>query len=779
MDIFSHLKQLGIRLKPTLEVSMREAAATELHDRMRLVSTALRSHVSEPSGFANQSDYISIDAFFSDRVIVQDNGRYWSYGYVIDDSNNVTFSQRTEVARDFQDVAMREAQGSFLEATDATGTRWRIRVIRAGKSGNNNYYCNRVLREATPMFNNVRVFVKADAEHLRGGGKSFNQLIGKLTAPTFVEGQGKDNGEIQAELELLESVEVHAKLLEAHQRGMADMFGFSIDAEGRSKREKGQNTAQKITKVNSVDLIIEPGAGGELLHLLEAQQNKHVENDMRLRERMINTVKKHHKGSLPADLNTDDDEQLDAAYREALQHQTPESESSNAAGGGEGSPPSNAITQTHIDSAVRMVEARADARVRIAQSKLPDIAKNRLRVQFDSAVNINDEDVDNAINQELEYVTQFSEAGKVHGVGDLRIEAGETRHDKITKMLDVFFDKSDRNVRSFKECYVQITGDKNVSGDLKNCDVSLMRESLGGEVLLRESLNSASLSSVLGDSITRRMIRIYNTPNRYDVWRRLADVVPVNDFRTQERTRFGGYGDLPVVLEDGSYDPLTSPNDEKATYAVTKKGGTETISIEMIKNDDVGAIRRIPTNLSSAARRTLAKFVLDFLATNPVIYTGNSLFDAAHNNLNVAAVSAGQVSVNRQAMLKQTELDSNDRLGIAPVDLWVPADLEEAAFDLFRRQTNNDTDFVESLQMNVIPVWYWTDVNNWFTTADMNDIPLIEIGFLDGNEEPQLFVQDSPTQGSLFSNDQIKYKIKHVYGGNVLDFRGFQGNIVP
>jgi hypothetical protein len=56
---------------------------------------------------------------------------------------------------------------------------------------------------------------------------------------------------------------------------------------------------------------------------------------------------------------------------------------------------------------------------------------------------------------------------------------------------------------------------------------------------------------------------------------------------------------------------------------------------------------------------------------------------------------------------------------------------------------------------------------------------MIEIGFFGGREEPELFVQDAPNVGSLFSNDVITYKIRHIYGGGVLDFRGFVGGIVP
>jgi len=88
-------------------------------------------------------------------------------------------------------------------------------------------------------------------------------------------------------------------------------------------------------------------------------------------------------------------------------------------------------------------------------------------------------------------------------------------------------------------------------------------------------------------------------------------------------------------------------------------------------------------------------------------------------------------------------------------------------------------DYVKTWQLELIVVPYWTDPNNWYLAASPKDCPTIEIGFLDGNEEPELFVQDLPTVGSMFNNDKLTYKIRHIYGGAVVDYRGLQGNIVP
>jgi hypothetical protein len=198
----------------------------------------------------------------------------------------------------------------------------------------------------------------------------------------------------------------------------------------------------------------------------------------------------------------------------------------------------------------------------------------------------------------------------------------------------------------------------------------------------------------------------------------------------------------------------------------------------MIKNDDVGAIRRIPQSLSRAAKRTLCKFVLDFIRTNPVIYDTKTLFHADHGNLSTAAFSAVSFAAARLAMVQQTELGSDEALNIGPAAVWVPFGMEETAFNIFPRNTNQDKTFVQTLQPDIIPVWYWTDVNDWAISANPLDIPMIELGFLDGNEEPELFVQDNPTVGSFFTNDKVDYKLRHTYGGTVLDYRGLHKSVV-
>jgi hypothetical protein len=238
----------------------------------------------------------------------------------------------------------------------------------------------------------------------------------------------------------------------------------------------------------------------------------------------------------------------------------------------------------------------------------------------------------------------------------------------------------------------------------------------------------------------------------------------------------------PVVNENDAYTAADSPTDEEINYNIRKRGYIETITREMIVNDDLGAIRKIPIRMGQAASRTIYEFVYDLITSNPVMdYDATTLFHANHGgNLLAAALDATSLANARSIMRKQTELDSGKKIGIKPRYLLVPSELDKTAYELttVAYGLNNPVpSFHQTWQIEPITIAHTTDANNWYLVADPMEFPTIEIGFLHGREEPELFVADLPTQGSYFTNDQIKFKIRHEYDGDVLDHRSL-GSIV-
>ena len=767
---------------------LTEAVTTEYGQLIDLVRQAVRDKLRLS---ANGDYYVDVRGIWPERVVVQFKGRMYSYAYSLAADNTVTLGDATEVVADYQPVgtptaapaaapapvaaAVREALGgteaAFREAADGS---IEVTIVKAGRSGNRNYYPDTTLREAAPQFEGVRVFAKSDADHVAGKGKDVRNLIGGIYGVRFVEGKTADTGALVGTFKAIDPTDAAVtKMVEAVKRGMQGLLGLSIDAFARTKpRQVGKERlteAVKFTKVVSVDLIVEPGAGGGLDRLTEAAADPSTnpkEEAMPLwKQRMLEAVKaKDPAKHATINVDTITDDEVVNLHEAVCGPLVPEPGSQRVA---EAQGDNTPLTRADL----LVFELRGAARDRINAAKLPQASKERLQAQIATAGadRLTEAAVGDLIKEEGGYVARLTESGSVRvpvfGNGAIQVQ---DRSVSIREMLDAFFDpahKEHRNVQSLRECYIEITGDRRVSGLMRDCDMGRMAESLG---VMRESITSATWGDALGDSITRRMQAVYTGLTNLDAWKKVATWGPVNDFRTVERVRIGGYGNLPAVLQGAAYTALSSPGDDKATYAVTKRGGTEDVTIEALKNDDVQALRRIPVELALAAKNTLYEFVFDFFRTNPVIHDTKALYHVDHNNLFTAALSAAEFATHRLAMLKQTRAGSAKRLATDPATVLVPFELQETAFNLFVRNQNLDKTFVQTINPEVIPVAYWTDGNDWCTVASPTVLPVLEIGFLEGREDPELFVQDAPNGGSMFSNDKLTYKIRHIYGGTVL-----------
>ena len=768
-----------------------EAVERDFRALIDMVRGALDAQINAGRS-SDQRRYVSIEAIYSDRAIVELGGKYFQYGYqikLVNGSEQVILGAPIEVVESYvpvatgaqaaADAAAASASGAdgmteaaFAEAADGSIV---VTLIRAGASGNANYYGDAALREAAPLFEGVRVFAKSDSEHIAGKGKDVRNLIGGVYGVSFVEGKAPDTGALVGTFKPIDPQDtVVTKMTEAVKRGMQGLMGLSIDAVARTKSRtqdgKKFREATKFTKVHSVDLIVEPGAGGGLDRLTEATADQTppvTSGDDAMKKRMYEAIKAKDAARAAAiNIDTIGDDELMQIYEAVI---GTGSGAATAAG-------TTRVVEAQGDNApvtradLAMLALRTVAAGTIAASKLPQVAKDKLTGQFAGMERFTEADVAKAITDEAAYLGRFTESGAVRvpvfGAGSISV--GD-RSVQIKDMLDAFFDpahKDHKSVHSFKECYIEVTGDRKITGRLQDCDMTRLAESVGEG--FREAIDSTTFGNALGTSITRRMQAIYTGMVELDAWRKVAISTPVNDFRSQERIRIGGYGNLPAVAQSGSYDPLTSPADGKATYAVTKRGGTESVTMETIINDDVQAIRRIPLELALAAKNTLYEFVFDFYRTNPAIYDTVALYHATHANLFTAALDATAFAAHRLAMLKQTRAGSGKRLATGPKTVLVPYELQETAYNLFVRNQNLDKTFVQTINPEVIPVSYWTDANDWCTVADPNVLPVLEIGFLQGKEDPELFVQDMPNVGSMFSNDKLTYKIRHIYGGSVL-----------
>jgi hypothetical protein len=670
--------------------------------------------------------------------------------------------------------------GRVLEAKgtdDAGGRVFRVQIINAGDSDNGRRYPKRVLESAVSLYEGAKAYNRHRTipELL---SSTIDGLVGSYRNPA-----ANATG-IEADLHLLPSALHTAEALDAtiaaQDAGLPPIVGISHDVQvsgWRTTTEAGRRVqeATGIAHVFSADVVADPAAGGRALRAVAGGitiEPDPQEGPMTIEEllELINGATPEQRAAALEGLGISAD---DLAKLAANPTGPPPAETTDAELEEAHAAESLAKTSTLGRLLVRTAVADAGLDERLTESIIGELPDRFTEADVTARV------------ASVRRVTEGLElAGLKPGVPDVTV--GEEELDKKREKLYQTFCRNWREgYSSLHEAFIDIS---NYRGNSRDSDFAhlIVRESWATSRFAGRATESVSVSSwgeILGDSITRRMLDLYKVP-RYADWRKIATTVPLNDFRTQHRVRMAGFGDLPTVLEGAPYQPLTSATDEEATYAAAKKGGTEDLTWESVKNDDLGAVVRIPENLARAAARTLYKFVfVDLFSSSPTIYDGVALFHASHANTN-ASQTLGHSGLNtlRQKMRDQTAYGVSDEvLGLTPAWIIVPNELEEIAFELCTSKvgvpaTTPGASDVPNLHegLGYIVVDDLTDANDWFAAADPSVYAGIEVGFLDGREDPELFMQDDPRVGAPFSSDKVMWKIRHVYGGAVVDYRPFQ-----
>jgi ATP-dependent Clp endopeptidase proteolytic subunit ClpP len=262
-----------------------------------------------------------------------------------------------------------------------------------------------------------------------------------------------------------------------------------------------------------------------------------------------------------------------------------------------------------------------------------------------------------------------------------------------------------------------------------------------------------------------------------DTWSRFCATGSVSDFRAHNRYRLGSLGNLDGLNEHGEYKYKAIPDGEKASIQAETVGNIISLTRKAIVNDDLGAFIGLSNMLGRAAARTIEAAVYALLAENsgqgPTMDDGKPLFHADHKNIGTAAaLSVESLEALRVLMASQKDISGNDFLDIRPSNLLVPMGLGGTARVINGAEYDPDTsgklqrpNKVRGLFSDVIDTPRLTGTG-YYTFASATEAPVIEVAFLDGNQEPYLEMQ----QG--FDVDGTKYKVRHDFGVAALDYRG-------
>lgn len=260
-------------------------------------------------------------------------------------------------------------------------------------------------------------------------------------------------------------------------------------------------------------------------------------------------------------------------------------------------------------------------------------------------------------------------------------------------------------------------------------------------------------------------------------WNRFCATGSVSDFRAHNRYRLGSFGNLDSINELGEYINKSIPDGEKSSIQADTKGNIINISRQAVINDDLGAFVGLSDMLGRAAARTIEADVYALLALNgglgPVMADGKTLFHADHGNVGTgAAISVSSIDADRVLMAGQKDISGNDYLDLRPSVLLVPTGLGGTARVINGAQYDPDTankmqrpNMVNGLYADIVDTPRLSGTRR-YSFADATTAPVLEVAFLDGNQQPFLEVKDG------FDVDGARYKVRLDYGVGAVDFRG-------
>ena len=269
-----------------------------------------------------------------------------------------------------------------------------------------------------------------------------------------------------------------------------------------------------------------------------------------------------------------------------------------------------------------------------------------------------------------------------------------------------------------------------------------------------------------------------------ETWRDIVRIGQVSSFRQESRVDLSEFSDLDTVAENGEYKH-GEMTDNREYIQASKYGKLFAITREVIVNDDLNALNRIPMEMGRSAQRKIGDLVYAILTTPALLRDAVSIFDAARNNIITSggAPSITQLDAMRVLMAKQSGMNSKATAqNIRMSTLIVPIALETTA--LILSKSVNDPDQIATLKggggtspnpfqgIKVVADARLDAASDqiYYGSAYPGMHDTIEVAFLNGNQMPSLESRDGWTV------DGIEYKTRLECGVAALGYKALVRN---
>lgn len=280
-------------------------------------------------------------------------------------------------------------------------------------------------------------------------------------------------------------------------------------------------------------------------------------------------------------------------------------------------------------------------------------------------------------------------------------------------------------------------------------DNDFIRAAFQADRTLEASGNAmVSLGGILGNVANKSLLKAYKAVDSiiHDIAARATN----SDFKAHTRYRLTGNAMLEEVGADGQIKTFNLGEESYSNKLKTVAKMVQ-LSRQMMINDDLGAFLELPRILGRGAALRLNKSVFELLLANP----GN-FFSTANKNLITGAGSA--LSIEALSAAEKLFLDLVDKEGdpvmVTPKTLLTSTANKVLAEQLYADKTVNETTTANKPKVNSNPhagkfepkyspflsnaKIEGANADKWFLFADPQDVPVMEVAYLNGNETPTL-----------------------------------------
>ena len=296
-----------------------------------------------------------------------------------------------------------------------------------------------------------------------------------------------------------------------------------------------------------------------------------------------------------------------------------------------------------------------------------------------------------------------------------------------------------------------------------------------GHAIEASSFSNIDIGGILSNIANKFLLDGFFSVER--TWRNICSVRNVTDFKTVTSYRLIGKDQYELVAPGGEIKHGALGNEQYTNKADTY-GLMLSIDRRDIINDDLGAITTVPRKLGRGSGLKLNDI---FWAT---FMNNGSFFTAGNKNFISGATTA--LSIDGLTLGETTFMDQVDGdgkpIGLMPAILLVPTATSAMASQLFKSLEMRDNTANARMPItNPHQGKYRVEVSRylgntsytgnstkaWYLISDPNDVPTIEVAFLNGQESPTIETADAD-----FNVLGVQMRGYHDFGVALQDPRG-------